>query len=112
MRRFRYDEASSSATPGGNLHFCFAGSTPKIERYRQFMHEVTDMVVNAYDGSLKAERHRPQHRALVELGGAGRYAVMQRIRRSSTENLLNPGVIIANPGPISKLNPLPRANRC
>ena len=119
MRRFRYDEAIIFGHAlEGNLHFCFTqdfGPPEEVERYRGFMHEVCDMVVNAYDGSLKAEHGTGRNMApYVELEwGREAYTVMQRIKEIfDPKNLLNPGVIInANPrAHIENLKPLPRAN--
>ncbi|MGE5256389.1 MAG: FAD-binding and (Fe-S)-binding domain-containing protein [Hyphomicrobiales bacterium] len=119
MRRYRYDEAIIFGHAlEGNLHFVFTqdfGRSEEIERYRGFMDEVCDMVVNAYDGSLKAEHGTGRNMApFVELEwGPEAYAVMQRIKEIfDPKNLLNPGVII-NPNPkahIENLKPLPRAN--
>ena len=42
----------------GNLHFVFTqdfGNADEVDRYRRFMHDVCEMVVDGYDGSLKAE---------------------------------------------------------
>jgi D-lactate dehydrogenase len=119
MRRFRYDEAIIFGHAlEGNLHFCFTqdfGPPEEVERYRGFMHEVCDMVVNAYDGSLKAEHGTGRNMApYVELEwGREAYTVMQRIKEIfDPKSLLNPGVIInANPrAHIENLKPLPRAN--
>ena len=119
MRRFRYDEAIIFGHAlEGNLHFCFTqdfGPPEEVERYRGFMHEVCDMVVNSYDGSLKAEHGTGRNMApYVELEwGREAYTVMQRIKEIfDPKNLLNPGVIInANPrAHIENLKPLPRAN--
>jgi len=119
MRRFRYDEAIIFGHAlEGNLHFCFTQDfdpPEEVERYRGFMHEVCDMVVNSYDGSLKAEHGTGRNMApYVELEwGREAYAVMQRIKEIfDPKNLLNPGVIInANPrAHIENLKPLPRAN--
>jgi D-lactate dehydrogenase len=119
MRRFRYDEAIIFGHAlEGNLHFCFTqdfGPSEEVERYRGFMHDVCDMVVNAYDGSLKAEHGTGRNMApYVEMEwGREAYAVMQRIKEIfDPKNLLNPGVII-NPNPrahVENLKPLPRAN--
>jgi D-lactate dehydrogenase len=119
MRRFRYDEAIIFGHAlEGNLHFCFTqdfGPSEEVERYRGVMHEVCDMVVNTYDGSLKAEHGTGRNMApYVELEwGREAYTVMQRIKEIfDPKNLLNPGVIInANPrAHIENLKPLPRAN--
>ena len=119
LRRFRYDEAIIFGHAlEGNLHFVFTqdfGQAQEVERYRQFMHDVCDMVVNAYDGSLKAEHGTGRNMApYVELEwGQEAYAVMQKIKEIfDPKNLLNPGVIInANPqAHIENLKPLPQTN--
>ena len=119
MQRYRYHEAIIFGHAlEGNLHFCFTQDfdpPEEVERYRGFMHEVCDMVVNAYDGSLKAEHGTGRNMApYVELEwGREAYAVMQRIKETfDPKNLLNPGVIInANPqAHVENLKPLPRAN--
>jgi D-lactate dehydrogenase len=119
LQRYRYDEAIIFGHAlEGNLHFVFTqdfGRREEIERYRRFMDEVCDMVVTAYDGSLKAEHGTGRNMApFVELEwGKEAYAVMQRIKEIfDPKNLLNPGVIInANPqAHVEHLKPLPRAN--
>ncbi|MCU0592141.1 MAG: FAD-binding protein, partial [Desulfobacterales bacterium] len=117
MRRYRYDEAIIFGHAlEGNLHFCFTqdfGPSAEVERYRRFMHDVCDMVVNAYDGSLKAEHGTGRNMApYVEMEwGREAYAVMQRIKAIfDPKNLLNPGV---NPNPqahVENLKPLPPAD--
>jgi D-lactate dehydrogenase len=119
MQRYRYDEAIIFGHAlEGNLHFVFTqdfGRSAEIERYRRFMDEVCDMVVNAYDGSLKAEHGTGRNMApfvALEWGNEA-YAVMQRIKKIfDPKNLLNPGVIL-NPNPqahIENLKPLPQAD--
>jgi D-lactate dehydrogenase len=119
MRRYRYDEAIIFGHAlEGNLHFCFTqdfGPAAEVERYRRFMHDVCDMVVRTYDGSLKAEHGTGRNMApYVELEwGREAYAIMQRIKAIfDPKNLLNPGVILnANPhAHVENLKPLPRAN--
>ena len=119
MQRYRYDEAIIFGHAlEGNLHFVFTqdfGRSAEIERYRRFMDEVCDMVVNAYDGSLKAEHGTGRNMApFVALEwGNDAYAVMQRLKKIfDPKNLLNPGVIL-NPSPqahIENLKPLPQAD--
>ncbi len=119
MRRYRYREAIIFGHAlEGNLHFVFTqdfGQPEEVERYRTFMEDVCDMVVNGYDGSLKAEHGTGRNMApFVKLEwGPEAYAVMQRIKAIfDPKNLLNPGVIInTNPqAHIENLKPLPRAN--
>jgi D-lactate dehydrogenase len=119
MQRYRYDEAIIFGHAlEGNLHFVFTqdfARAAEVERYRAFMHEVCEMVVNDYDGSLKAEHGTGRNMApYVEMEwGAAAYAVMQRIKAIfDPKRLLNPGVILnANPqAHVENLKPLPRAN--
>ena len=102
----------------GNLHFVFTQdfSFPEeVVRYQRFMEEVTTMVVEKYDGSLKGEHGTGRNMApFVELEwGAKAYELMKRIKKAfDPENLLNPGVII-NDNPsvyLENLKPLPKAH--
>jgi D-lactate dehydrogenase len=102
----------------GNLHFVFTqdfGSSEEVERYSQFMAEVTDLVVSKYDGSLKAEHGTGRNMApFVELEwGTEAFGLMKQLKLLfDPENLLNPGVII-NGDPkvhLQNLKPLPPAH--
>ena len=69
----------------GNLHFVFTqdfGNAAEIERYHRFMDEMCAMVVEKYDGSLKAEHGTGRNVApYVELEwGAQAVAAMRRIK--------------------------------
>lgn len=119
LRRYRYDEAIIFGHAlEGNLHFVFTqdfGQQAEVDRYRRFMDEICSMVVDTYDGSLKAEHGTGRNMApFVELEwGADGIAVMRRIKEIfDPKNLLNPGVIL-NPNPqvhIENLKPLPPAS--
>jgi D-lactate dehydrogenase len=102
----------------GNLHFVFTQdfSFPEeVLRYQRLMEDVTTMVVEKYDGSLKGEHGTGRNMApFVELEwGAKAYELMKRVKRVfDPENLLNPGVII-NDNPhvyLENLKPLPKAH--
>ena len=119
MAEYRYHEAILFGhAREGNLHFVFTQdfSTQKeVERYRNFMHRVCKMVVEKYDGSLKAEHGTGRNMApYVEMEwGAAAYDIMQQIKGFfDPKNLLNPGVIInTNPNVhIENLKPLPQTN--
>jgi D-lactate dehydrogenase len=119
MQRYRYDEAIIFGHAlEGNLHFVFTqdfGRREEVERYREFMHAVCDMVVNAYDGSLKAEHGTGRNMApYVEMEwGREAYSVMRQVKQIlDPKNLLNPGVLInSNPqAHVENIKPLPRAN--
>jgi len=99
----------------GNLHFVFAqdfGRQSEIQRYADFMDELCAMVVNRYDGSLKAEHGTGRNMApFVEMEwGSGAYELMQAVKALfDPKGLLNPGVIL-NPNPkihLENLKPLP-----
>jgi D-lactate dehydrogenase len=102
----------------GNLHFVFTqdfGRAEEVERYRRLMDAVCDLVVQRYDGSLKAEHGTGRNMApFVEREwGAPATAVMRRIKALfDPQGLLNPGVIL-NPDPqvhLKNLKPLPATN--
>lgn len=102
----------------GNLHFVFTQdfADPKeIERYSQLMDDVTVMVVDRYDGSLKAEHGTGRNMApFVEMEwGKDAYRLMEDIKGLfDPKTLLNPGVIL-NPDPqahLKDLKPLPAAH--
>ncbi|HSD60940.1 MAG TPA: FAD-binding and (Fe-S)-binding domain-containing protein [Burkholderiales bacterium] len=102
----------------GNLHFVFTQDfnvASEVERYRRFMDDVAHLVVEKYDGALKAEHGTGRNMApfvALEWGAEG-LALMQEIKRLfDPENLLNPGVIL-NPDPevhLKHLKPLPAAD--
>ena len=102
----------------GNLHFVFTqdfGSAAEVERYRRLMEAVCALVVDTYDGSLKAEHGTGRNMApFVEREwGTQAYALMQRIKALlDPEGLLNPGVILnADPqAHLKNLKPLPAAD--
>ena len=102
----------------GNLHFVFTqdfGSDQEVERYKNLMEAVGDLVVNKYDGALKAEHGTGRNMApFVEMEwGAEAYQLMKRIKTIfDPNNLLNPGVII-NSDPLAhlkNLKPIPVAH--
>ncbi len=99
----------------GNLHFVFTQdfNTPaEVDRYRGFMDALARLVVDGYDGSLKAEHGTGRNMApYVELEwGAQAYALMRGIKRLfDPAGLLNPGVLVADDpdAHVRNLKPLP-----
>ncbi len=84
----------------GNIHFVITQSfntQEEITRYDQFMREVIAMVIEKYNGTLKAEHGTGRNMAPfveTEWGGAA-YDIMKRIKQAvDPHQLLNPGVII------------------
>ena len=83
----------------GNYHFIINqdfSTESEVARYKQLIEEVAELVVDRYDGSLKAEHGTGRNMApFVEREwGAKAYAMMQRVKRAfDSENILNPGVI-------------------
>ncbi len=102
----------------GNIHFVFTqdfGSSEEVERYSQFMTEITDLVVSKYDGSLKAEHGTGRNMApFIELEwGAEAFGLMKKLKFIfDPENLLNPGVILNGDSKahLQNLKPLPAAH--
>ena len=99
----------------GNLHFMFNqdfATAAEVEKYKKFMDDVVKLVVDRYDGSLKAEHGTGRNMApFVEYEwGKQAYQLMQRVKTLfDPKGLLNPGVIL-NTDPlahISNLKPIP-----
>ena len=99
----------------GNLHFMFNqdfSTAAEVEKYKHFMDDVVKLVVDRYDGSLKAEHGTGRNMApFVEYEwGKQAYALMQRVKALfDPKGILNPGVILnSNPlAHISNLKPIP-----
>ncbi len=83
----------------GNFHFIINQSfdtKEEVERYKAMIHEVGDLVVKKYDGSLKAEHGTGRNMApFVEFEwGAKAYGVMRKLKDIfDPDGTLNPGVI-------------------
>ena len=84
----------------GNLHFVITQSfntQAAIDQYKYFIDDVVKLVVERYDGALKAEHGTGRNMAPfveTEWGPEG-YEIMRRLKELvDPENLLNPGVII------------------
>lgn len=83
----------------GNFHFIINqsfGSEKEIQRYKDMITEVGELVVKKYDGSLKAEHGTGRNMApYVEYEwGEKAFNVMKRIKKIfDPQNILNPGVI-------------------
>lgn len=99
----------------GNFHFILNQSfevASEVERYENMMNDVVHLVVDKYNGSLKAEHGTGRNMApYVEYEwGSDAFSVMKRIKHVfDPKNLLNPGVIF-NDDPkchIKNLKPLP-----
>ena len=99
----------------GNLHFVLTpdlGQPDTVERYRQFMADLSERVVHKHDGSLKAEHGTGRNMApFVELEwGAQAYQLMRALKSLlDPDHILNPGVIL-NDDPdvhLHNLKPMP-----
>lgn len=99
----------------GNYHFVIAqafNTQAEIDRYRHLMEEIEHLVVDRYDGSLKAEHGTGRNMApfVRKEWGDKAWQLMRRIKRAfDPQNILNPGVIFNNDPEcfIKNLKPLP-----
>lgn len=116
FRKYNYDEAIIFGHAlAGNLHFVFTQDfsvSSEVVRYRDFMAEVVAMVVEKYDGSLKAEHGTGRNMApfVEKEWGEAAFSLMREIKRIFDPlNLLNPGVILNEDAEahIKNLKPLP-----
>ena len=101
----------------GNLHFVITqdfSDPAEIDRYARFMDDICKLVVEKYDGSLKAEHGTGRNMApFVEMEWGKEATVLMRQIKAlfDPETLLNPGVII-NDNPhahLENLKPMPAA---
>jgi D-lactate dehydrogenase len=99
----------------GNLHLVFSqdfSNQTEIDRYEKLMSELAILVVDRFDGSLKAEHGTGRNMApfVEKEWGAAAYEIMKRIKTIfDPTNKINPDVII-NPDPkahLKNLKPLP-----
>jgi len=98
----------------GNLHFIFSqgfSSQAEIDRYERFIDEVCDVVVDKYDGSLKAEHGTGRNMApfVHKEWGDEAYDAMQEIKRIfDPMGILNPDVMLTRDPKlhISNLKPM------
>jgi D-lactate dehydrogenase len=102
----------------GNFHLVFSqdfNNPSEVQRYADMMDELADIVVNKFDGSLKAEHGTGRNMApfVEKEWGEAAYKIMLRIKDIfDPHKLINPGVII-NENPkihLENLKPLPAAD--
>lgn len=116
FRKHGYDNAIIFGhAKDGNLHFVITppfNDRAAVEHYARFIDDMVHLVVERYDGALKAEHGTGRNMApFVEAEwGAEGLAIMKRLKELvDPEGLLNPGVIInADPkAHISHVKPMP-----
>ena len=102
----------------GNYHFIISqsfDSQEEIDRYKELMLAVERLVVDRYDGSLKAEHGTGRNMApfVEKEWGEKAWTMMKRVKELfDPQNILNPGVIF-NDDPecyIKGLKPMPLTN--
>jgi len=102
----------------GNLHFVFSqdfSNQAEIDRYENLMSELSVLVVDRFNGSLKAEHGTGRNMApfVEKEWGSVAYEIMKRIKNIfDPNNKINPDVII-NTDPkahLKNLKPLPECN--
>lgn len=120
FNKYKYDEALIFGHAlAGNLHFVFTQDfsiQSEVVRYRDFMDEVVKLVVEKYDGSLKAEHGTGRNMApfVEKEWGEAAYNLMREIKALfDPQNLLNPGVILNDDAEahIKDLKPLPATHQ-
>lgn len=103
----------------GNYHFIISQSfdtQSEIDRYKKLMEEVERLVVDRYDGSLKAEHGTGRNMApfVEKEWGSKAYSMMKRVKNIlDPKGILNPGVIFTDDPEcyIKNIKPLPISNR-
>ncbi|RJP61752.1 MAG: FAD-binding oxidoreductase [Ignavibacteriales bacterium] len=118
FKKFHYDAIIFGHSLEGNLHFVFKqdfNTAAEVNRYKEFMDEVVNLVVKKYDGALKAEHGTGRNMApFVQFEwGEQAYDLMKEIKNIfDPDGLLNPGVILNEDHQvhIKNLKPLPPAH--
>jgi D-lactate dehydrogenase len=102
----------------GNLHFVFSQDfsiQSEVDRYEKLMAELAELVVDRFNGSLKAEHGTGRNMApfVEKEWGTAAYEIMKRIKNIfDPNNKINPDVLI-NPDPkahLKNLKPLPESH--
>ncbi len=84
----------------GNIHFILSQSfndAASIARYGRFTDDLVELIVDRYDGALKAEHGTGRNMApfLEREWGSEAYGIMREIKRMvDPDGLLNPGVLL------------------
>ena len=116
FQKYHYNEAIIFGHAlEGNLHFVFTQDfsiQAEVVRYRDFMTDVVALVVDKYDGSLKAEHGTGRNMApfVEKEWGTAAYGLMKEIKNLlDPAGLLNPGVILNADAEahLKNLKPLP-----
>ena len=116
FKKYTYDEALIFGHAlDGNLHFVFTQDfsiQSEVVRYRDFMADVVRLVVEKYDGSLKAEHGTGRNMApfVEKEWGEAAFNLMREVKALFDPlNLLNPGVILNEDAEahVKNLKPLP-----
>ncbi len=101
MHKFGYPEGCIYGHAlAGNFHFIITpafSTQDDIDNFHAFMDEIADMVINKYDGSMKAEHGTGRAVApYVEMEwGQDAYQLMKSIKQLfDPQGILNPGVIL------------------
>jgi D-lactate dehydrogenase len=101
FRRHEYPDAIIFGhAKDGNLHFVITQSFNQqaaVDQYSRFIDDVVELVVERYDGALKAEHGTGRNMApFVETEwGSDGYEIMRRLKElADPHGLLNPGVIL------------------
>lgn len=102
----------------GNVHFVFSqdfNNEKEVERYKAFMDDLAKLVVDRFDGALKAEHGTGRNMApfVEKEWGSEAYALMIRLKAIfDPDNMLNPGVILNNDPELhlKNLKPMPAAH--
>ncbi|WP_372906410.1 FAD-binding and (Fe-S)-binding domain-containing protein [Rhodohalobacter sp.] len=117
--KYGYDEAVIFGHAlEGNVHFVFSqdfDDKKELERYKAFMDDLAKLVVDRFDGALKAEHGTGRNMApfVEKEWGSEAYEMMKRLKAIFDPNdLLNPGVILNNDPELhlKNLKPMPAAH--
>ncbi|MEA3285760.1 MAG: FAD-binding and (Fe-S)-binding domain-containing protein [Candidatus Marinimicrobia bacterium] len=119
LKHYDYTDAVIFGHAGdGNLHFKLSLDLSRertLQNYRKFMEDLVELVINKYDGSLKAEHGTGRNMApfVQREWGTEAYRIMQELKLLlDPSSILNPDVLISSDDQIhlKNIKPIPRVD--
>ncbi len=100
LGRHGFLQGMAGHASAGNLHFLLTpnfGEPADLERYEAFMHDLVELIVDKYDGSLKAEHGTGINMAPFverEWGPEATEMMWQIKRLADPDGILGPGIVL------------------
>lgn len=102
LKKHEFPPGLAGHASAGNLHFILMPTFSKrgeLERYDSFIHELVELIVGKYDGSLKAEHGTGLNMApyVEREWGPKATELMWRVKRlADPDGILGPGIVLSD----------------